>query len=99
MLTSLPILFAFGCLSGVTTVLFGFGGGFVTVPVIAAVAGGSGGTDPLHVAVATSAVVMAVNSAGATAAGLRAGRVRREYLWPLAVFVGLGAVLGALAAT
>lgn len=99
MLTSLPILFAFGCLSGVTTVLFGFGGGFVTVPVIAAVAGGSGGSDPLHVAVATSAVVMAVNSAGATFAGLRAGRVRPEYLWPLAAFVGLGAVLGALAAT
>ncbi|MGH8918004.1 MAG: TSUP family transporter, partial [Actinomycetes bacterium] len=71
--TSLLILFAFGCLSGVTTVLFGFGGGFVTVPVIAAVAGGG---DALHVAVATSAVVMAVNSAGATVAGLRAGRVR-----------------------
>ncbi|WP_329062369.1 sulfite exporter TauE/SafE family protein [Amycolatopsis sp. NBC_01480] len=96
MLTSLLILFAFGCLSGVTTVLFGFGGGFVTVPVIAAVVGGG---DALHVAVATSAVVMLVNSAGATIAGLRAGRVRREYLWPLAVFVGLGAVLGAFAAT
>ncbi|MDT8912553.1 sulfite exporter TauE/SafE family protein [Amycolatopsis sp. PS_44_ISF1] len=93
---SLLILFAFGCLSGVTTVLFGFGGGFVTVPVIAAVAGGA---DPLHVAVATSAVVMAVNSAGATFAGLRSGRVRREYLWPLTGFVGLGAVLGAFAAT
>ena len=28
------ILLAFGALTGVTTVLFGFGGGFVTVPVV-----------------------------------------------------------------
>ncbi|WP_245633665.1 sulfite exporter TauE/SafE family protein [Amycolatopsis jejuensis] len=90
------ILFLFGCLSGVTTVLFGFGGGFVTVPVVAAVTSRG---DPMHVAVATSAAVMAVNSVSATAVQARAGRLRRDYLWPLAAFVAVGAAIGAIAAT
>ncbi|HVV14736.1 sulfite exporter TauE/SafE family protein [Amycolatopsis sp.] len=92
MLTTILILLAFGFLSGVTTVLFGFGGGFVTVPVVALV-------DSMHVAVATSAAVMVVNSAGATVAQWRAGRLRAGYLWPLAGFIALGAVLGSFAAT
>ncbi|KAA9149838.1 sulfite exporter TauE/SafE family protein [Amycolatopsis acidicola] len=92
MLTTILILLGFGCLSGVTTVLFGFGGGFVTVPVVALV-------DSMHVAVATSAAVMVVNSAGAAITQWRAGRLRPEYLWPLAGFVAIGSVIGAFAAT
>ncbi|MGW8530353.1 sulfite exporter TauE/SafE family protein [Nocardiopsis sp. NPDC055824] len=95
----LPLL-AFGVLTGLTTVLFGFGGGFVTVPVVYAFAqaqSGPGG-DPMHVAVATSTAVMVVNSLGATVAQYRAGRLRREYLWPLVLYVGLGALLGAAGA-
>ena len=105
------MLFGFGCLSGITTVLFGFGGGFVTVPVIYGLAGagilalGAGPAGPvtrvdaMHVAVATSAAVMLVNSLGATWAQRRSGRLRREYLWPLAAFIALGAVVGSLAAS
>lgn len=106
------MLVGFGCLSGVTTVLFGFGGGFVTVPVVYGMAGvamsaeaaGSTGpeaaaADAMHVAVATSAAVMLVNSAGATWVQRRSGRLRRGYLWPLAGFIAIGAVAGSLVAT
>ncbi|GAA4531893.1 sulfite exporter TauE/SafE family protein [Amycolatopsis samaneae] len=99
MLTSILILLAFGCLSGFTTVLFGFGGGFVTVPVVYGIAQARSGGDAMHVAVATSTAVMVVNSATATFAQLRSGRLRREYVWPLIAFIGAGAVLGSLAAT
>ncbi|MFL1379694.1 MULTISPECIES: sulfite exporter TauE/SafE family protein [unclassified Nocardiopsis] len=101
MLTSLLLLLALGCLSGLTTVAFGFGGGFVTVPVVYAftLARGEPGTDAMAVAVATSTAVMIVNSAVATRAQYRAGRLRREHLWPLAAYIGLGGAAGAWAAT
>lgn len=92
------VLLGFGCLSGLTTVLFGFGGGFVTVPVVYAVVG-SASPQAMHVAVGTSTAVMVVNAAVATLAQYRSGRLRRAYLWPLAGYVGVGAVIGALAAT
>nr|WP_245928663.1 sulfite exporter TauE/SafE family protein [Murinocardiopsis flavida] len=97
---SVLLLLVFGCLTGVTTVLFGFGGGFVTVPVVYAftVARSGGGVDAMHVAVATSAAVMVVNSVGATLAQARSGRLRREYLWPLGAWVAVGAAAGALGA-
>jgi uncharacterized protein len=53
----------------------------------------------MHVAVGTSAAVMVVNAAGGTLAQYRTGRLRRAYVWPLAGFVGLGALVGALAAS
>ncbi|RDG34710.1 sulfite exporter TauE/SafE family protein [Streptomyces corynorhini] len=95
------VLFLFGCLTGVTTVFFGFGGGFVTVPVLygSLTAAADSGTDAMRVAVATSTAVMLVNSLAATRAQLRAGRLRREYLWPLAAFVAAGAAVGSYAAT
>lgn len=93
--TTLTVLFGLGVLSGVTTALFGFGGGFVTVPVVYAVTDGPGA---MHVAVGTSAVVMLVNSLGATLTVARAGRLRREYVWPLGGFIALGAAVGAVAA-
>ncbi len=97
---SILVLLAFGCLTGLTTVLFGFGGGFVTVPVVYGVVSASSGqdTDPMHVAVATSTAVMVVNASGATLAQLRTGRLRREYVWPLAVYVTVGAAVGSVGA-
>ncbi|MFE7430007.1 sulfite exporter TauE/SafE family protein [Streptomyces sp. NPDC057545] len=101
LLPCLPLLL-FGCLTGVTTVLFGFGGGFVTVPVVYAFLTTAVHDDPgdaMHVAVATSTAVMVVNAVTATLAQHRAGRLRQEYVWPLAGFVLLGAALGSLVAT
>ncbi|RJQ79454.1 sulfite exporter TauE/SafE family protein [Pseudonocardiaceae bacterium YIM PH 21723] len=96
MLTTVLILFLLGCLSGVCTVLFGFGGGFVTVPVVYAVA--AAGPQAMHVAVATSAAVMVVNSGWASLSLSRSGRLSWAYLWPLGGFVAVGAGLGAFAA-
>ncbi|MDR2281197.1 MAG: sulfite exporter TauE/SafE family protein [Gordonia sp. (in: high G+C Gram-positive bacteria)] len=64
------VLLIIGVAVGVTTVLFGFGGGFVTVPVITVV-DASLGDDAIHIATATSALVMAVNAAVATASTRR----------------------------
>lgn len=93
------ILLTFGALTGVTTVLFGFGGGFVTVPVVyAASTLRPDVVDPMHVAVASSAAVMVVNSLSATVAFRNSGRLRTEYIRPLIGPVAVGAGLGAVAA-
>ncbi|TXS63794.1 sulfite exporter TauE/SafE family protein [Streptomyces sp. sk2.1] len=103
MLTSYLVLLLFGCLTGITTVLFGFGGGFVTVPVVyglwSVTAHSGADVGAMHVAVATSTAVMVVNSAFATLTQWRQGRLRREYIWPMAAFVLVGAVAGSFAAT
>jgi len=94
-----------GLASGVTAVLFGFGGGFVVVPVLyATLTAAHGANDALgaaamHVAVATSTCVMIVNALAATRRHRRAGNLRREFLWPLAGFIAAGALLGAWLAT
>jgi len=76
-----------GVLVGCTTVLFGFGGGFVTVPIVT-LADASLGADAVRVAAATSALVMLVNAAVATASA------RREALAPLRGRTALFALLG-----
>ncbi|MEU2728821.1 TSUP family transporter [Streptomyces griseoviridis] len=90
-------LLGIGVLTGLTTVLFGFGGGFVAVPVVVW-ADGALGADAMRVATATSAVVMVVNAGFATAvtphptlAALRGGG-------PLLTLLAVGGALGALAA-
>ena len=98
------LLALFGCMTGVTAVLFGFGGGFVVVPLLYRMLTAShGGDDPvsqsaMHIAVATSTCVMIVNALIATEKHHRAGNLIRHYLWPLGGFIGLGAIVGALAA-
>ncbi|NWA26003.1 sulfite exporter TauE/SafE family protein [Pseudomonas gingeri] len=97
------VLALFGGLAGVTTVLFGFGGGFVVVPLLYWTLSGS--PDPvisaaaMQIAVATSTCVMIVNALIATGKHRRAGNLRRAYIWPLAGFIGLGSVLGAVLAS
>jgi uncharacterized protein len=41
---------------------------------------------------------MVVNASSATVASARLGLLRRDYLWPIAAFIGIGAALGAVAA-
>ncbi|WP_223528250.1 sulfite exporter TauE/SafE family protein [Pseudomonas sp. BF-B-26] len=98
------LLALFGCMTGVTAVLFGFGGGFVVVPLLYRMLMTRQGTDDpvsqsaMHIAVATSTCVMIVNAAIATGKHRRAGNLIRHYLWPLGGFIGVGAVVGAVAA-
>jgi len=90
------IFVVIGLLTGLTTVLFGFGGGFVTVPVIVRADAGLG-PDVAHVAVATSAVVMVVNAGVATAATDRnvLRQLRRSVR--LLLLLAVGGAIGAIA--
>lgn len=88
------VLVMIGLLTGLTTVLFGFGGGFVTVPVIVWVDGALGEA-AMEVAVATSAVVMVVNAAAATVATSRTTLVHLRSAVRLMALLGCGGALGA----
>lgn len=97
------LLAACGIFAGVTTVLFGFGGGFVAVPLLyQTMVHGSTALDTSHamqVAVATSTCVMIFGSALATAKQQRAGALDWSVIRPLAAFIAIGSALGAIAAT
>jgi hypothetical protein len=98
------VLAAFGCLAGVTTVLFGFGGGFVVVPllyqalVLTHGADSATGQSAMHIAVATSTCVMIVSALLATRRHQRAGTLDWAQVRPLLRPIGAGAVVGAAAA-
>lgn len=91
------LLLLVGAVSGVTTVLFGFGGGFVTVPAVIW-AGTSLGGDAPTVAVATSSVVMVVSAAVATAATRRDVLARLRSAGTLVALLATGGAVGALLA-
>ncbi|MFD6274758.1 TSUP family transporter [Streptomyces sp. NPDC060209] len=90
------MLIVVGLLTGVTTVLFGFGGGFVAVPVVVWADGALGG-DAMRVATATSALVMVVNAGFATAVTPRRVLVALRGSRTLLLLLAAGAVAGALA--
>ncbi|HWK91688.1 MAG TPA: sulfite exporter TauE/SafE family protein [Luteimicrobium sp.] len=92
----LLVLVAVGLAVGVTTVLFGFGGGFVTVPVVTVVDAGLGG-DAVRVAAASSALVMVVNALVATAATPREVLDRLRGRRTLLVLLAIGGTVGAAA--
>jgi uncharacterized membrane protein YfcA len=90
-------MLATGCVAGVLAGLFGIGGGIVIVPVLEAVLGFVG-VDPairMHVAVGTSlATIIPTSISSARAHHLR-GAVNVDIVKRWAVFVLLGALLGA----
>lgn len=90
-------LLGIGLLTGVTTVLFGFGGGFVAVPVVVW-ADSALGADAIRVATATSAVVMVVNAGFATAVTPRRVLAALRGSGPLLPLLAAGSSAGALAA-
>ncbi|NEB77178.1 sulfite exporter TauE/SafE family protein [Streptomyces sp. SID14478] len=90
------MLIGVGLLTGVTTVLFGFGGGFVAVPVVVW-ADAALGADAMRVATATSALVMVVNAAFATSVTPRRVLAVLRGSTPLLVLLAAGATIGAFA--
>lgn len=90
-------LLGIGLLTGLTTVLFGFGGGFVTVPVVVW-ADSALGADAMRVATATSALVMVVNAGLATAVTPRRTLAALRGSGALVLLLAAGASVGALAA-
>ncbi|MFI2738270.1 TSUP family transporter [Streptomyces sp. NPDC018711] len=89
-------LMAIGLLTGATTVLFGFGGGFVAVPVVVW-ADAALGTAALPVATATSALVMVVSAAFATAVTPRPVLLALRGSGALLPLLAAGACAGAYA--
>ncbi|MFJ4856082.1 sulfite exporter TauE/SafE family protein [Streptomyces sp. NPDC088730] len=87
-----------GLLTGLTTVLFGFGGGFVAVPVVVWADAALGG-DAMRVATATSALVMVVNAGFATAVTPRQVLRALRGSGALLLLLAAGASAGAAAAT
>jgi uncharacterized membrane protein YfcA len=102
---SVLMLAAFGCMTGITTVLFGFGGGFVVVPLVYRVlmssqSPGDPGYDfAMQIAVATSTAVMVISASMATVKQHRAGNLTQGYIWPLGGYIAAGAVAGAILAS
>lgn len=99
------LLALFGCLAGVTTVLFGFGGGFVVVPLLYKLLtlthppGSPAATAAMQIAVATSTCVMIFGAAMATRRHQRAGNIEWPRVRPLLAPIAIGAAGGAAAAT
>lgn len=98
------LLVACGCVTGVTTVLFGFGGGFVVVPLLYQLLSHLNAADTpvgqfaMQIAVATSTCVMIFGALLATLRHQRAKTLDWPHIKPLVGFIGMGAVLGVLAA-
>ncbi|MGO2024474.1 MAG: sulfite exporter TauE/SafE family protein [Brevibacterium sp.] len=90
-------LVAVGCLVGLTTVLFGFGGGFVTVPIITLVQADLG-SDTARVAAATSALVMLVNAVVSTISTKRETLAHLKGEWWLFILLAAGGAFGAFCA-
>lgn len=90
-----------GCLTGVSAVLFSFGGGFVMVPLLHhPLRLSRAADDPLartamRVTVVTSTCVTIVNAALATHRHRRADSLLCAYVWSLDAYISVGAVLGA----
>ncbi|HGM6322950.1 TPA: sulfite exporter TauE/SafE family protein [Serratia marcescens] len=95
------IVLGAGFLTGITTILFGFGGGFVVVPFVYHLISASGEQpgQAMHIAVATSTAVMILNAGYATLTNWRSGNLLRETIVPLIFFIGIGAALGAFASS
>lgn len=98
-------LFLFGLLSGVTTWLFGFGGGFVAVPLLYAViiqkwsSESSVGIHAMQIAVATSAFVMLCSASFATFRHYRSGHIDWQQIRFLRGGIALGGIVGAVMAS
>ena len=90
-------MLATGCVAGVLAGLFGIGGGIVMVPVLESALGVLG-VDPairMHVAVATSLATIIPTSISSARAHHRRGAVDLDIVRRWAIFVLLGALLGA----
>ncbi|MCC5900607.1 MAG: sulfite exporter TauE/SafE family protein [Halomonas sp.] len=98
------VLLLCGGVAGVTTVLFGFGGGFVVVPLLytllIAVHGADSGTGQaaMHIAVATSTALMVFAASLSTWRHHQRQTVQWHLVRPLVGYIAMGAVLGAAAA-
>jgi hypothetical protein len=99
------ILIVVGIVTGIAAGLFGFGGGFVIVPLVYHVFPAYGLVNPadsfylLQIGVATSTSVMIVGTAYSSLKHHLAGNVVWSSVFPLAAYIGIGGAVGAYVAT
>tara|TARA_B110000977_G_C10901997_1_gene425674 strand:+ start:49 stop:843 length:795 start_codon:yes stop_codon:yes gene_type:complete len=91
-----------GLFSGITTVVFGFGGGFIVVPVVyqfvmATEPQNTG--DFMLIAVATSTAVMIFNACFTALKNYQSNLLDKTLLVPLIFYIGIGAIIGACIST
>lgn len=97
-------LISFGLISGITTWLFGFGGGFVTVPLLYTLILTLWGRDSLpaehamQIAVATSALIMLFSATVTTITHHKAKRLNWSIMSILFIGIAFGGIVGALLA-
>src|ERR1700730_9068348 len=95
------ILVVVGVITGVTAGLFGFGGGFVIVPLVYHLFPAYGLLGPaasgclVQIGVATSTSVMIVGTTYSSLKHHLAGNVDWSWVFPLAAYIGIGSALGA----
>lgn len=98
------LLCLFGFISGITTALFGFGGGFITVPLlytlIILVWGprSNAGEVAMQIAVATSTCVMIFSSLLSSRAHYLKGNLNGSMIRPFIIPISLGGIMGAFIA-
>jgi uncharacterized membrane protein YfcA len=95
-LYDIAIIALAGFTTGITTVLFGFGGGFVVVPFVYQLMLRQPGLagNAMHIAVATSTAVMIFNAGWVSYRNWRDARLSSQTLFPLLWFIAIGAVVG-----
>ena len=99
------ILVVVGIITGITAGLFGFGGGFVIVPLVYHffpaydLLAASDRGYLLQVGVATSTAVMIVGTTYSSLKHHLAGNIDWSSVFPLAAYIGIGSAIGAYVAT
>jgi uncharacterized membrane protein YfcA len=99
------ILIVVGIITGITAGLFGFGGGFVIVPLVFHLFPAYDLVAPadrsylLQIGVATSTSVMIVGTIYSSLKHHLAGNIDWSSVFPLAAYIGIGAAIGAYVAT
>lgn len=95
-LNDIAIIALAGFTTGITTVLFGFGGGFVVVPFVyqLMLRQTELALNAMHIAVATSTSVMIFNAGWVTYRNWRACELSSQMLFPLLWFIAIGAIVG-----
>lgn len=96
MLASLVLYLVLGAAAGIVAGLFGIGGGLLIVPVLIFSFAAQGMPEAVltHSAIATSLATIVITSISSVRAHHSRGGVRWELFKPLAVGIGLGALVG-----
>ena len=99
------VLVVVGVITGITAGMFGFGGGFVIVPLVYHlfpaydILSGANERWLLQIGVATSTAVMIVGTVYSSFKHHRAGNIDWSSVFPLAAYIGIGSAAGAYVAT